>query len=129
MQSNTTSHDTFWAEFTLNEIFKENPKNSRPLLRPPVKVSPSPSVPPLDARNAGFPVLWSAMARPVPLLTNTELEETLLAFLGSKCLLQICINCTGNVSIVQGELPPIQMIIDQTHQRADTALPTTEESA
>ena len=41
MQSNTTSHDTFWAEFTLNEIFKENPKNSRPLLRPPVKVSPS----------------------------------------------------------------------------------------
>ena len=63
------------------------------------------------------------MARPVPLLTNTELEETLLAFLGSKCLLQICINCTGYESIVQGVLPPIHMIIDQTHQRADVYSP------
>ena len=62
---------TFWAEFTLDKIFKQNPKNSRPLLRPPVKVSPQLSSP-LDAGNAAFPVLWSpVMARPLLLLTTT----------------------------------------------------------
>ena len=55
----------FWAEFTL-----KTQKNSRPLPRPPVKVSPQLSSP-LDAGNAAFPVLWSpGMARPLLLFTT-----------------------------------------------------------